>query len=121
VVGADGHSSSIASLVGAAIQEEVAPARAMYYRYIEGLDGPEGAPDGPEFSLEDDELLYVFPSDAGTACVAISSTSLDTRGCTASRPSHSPSDWGRTPSSRRDSVLVTGSVASGDAARVLLW
>lgn len=72
VVGADGHSSRVASLVDAPIQEEVAAARAMYYRYIEDLRGPEGDPDGPEFSLADDELVYVFPSDAGIACVALS-------------------------------------------------
>jgi flavin-dependent dehydrogenase len=72
VVGADGYGSRVASLVGAPIQEDVAPARAMYYRYLEGLIGPEGEPDGPEFSLADDELVYVFPSDAGVACIALS-------------------------------------------------
>jgi hypothetical protein len=44
----------------------------MYYRYIEGLEGPAGDLDGPEFSLGDDELVYVFPSDAGLACIALS-------------------------------------------------
>jgi flavin-dependent dehydrogenase len=72
VVGADGHSSRVATLADAGVQEEVPPARAMYYRYIEGLTGPEGEADGPEFSLADDELMYVFPSDAGMACVAVS-------------------------------------------------
>jgi len=72
VIGADGHSSRVASLVEAPIQERVEPSRAMYYRYIEGMPGPEGDPDGPEFSLADDELVYVFPSDGGTACVAVS-------------------------------------------------
>jgi len=72
VVGADGHSSRVAALVDARVQEEVPPARAMYYRYIEGLTGPVGEADGPEFSLADDELVYVFPSDAGVACVAVS-------------------------------------------------
>jgi len=43
----------------------------MYYRYIEGLEGPEGDPDGPEFSLGDDELVYVFPSDGGFECIAV--------------------------------------------------
>ncbi len=72
VIGADGHASRVAQLVDAPIQEEVPPSRAMYYRYIEGMDGPEGDPDGPEFSFGDDELVYVFPSDAGLACIALS-------------------------------------------------
>jgi 2-polyprenyl-6-methoxyphenol hydroxylase-like FAD-dependent oxidoreductase len=72
VIGADGHASRVAQLVGAPLQVEVPPSRAMYYRYVEGLEGPEGDPDGPEFSLGDDELVYVFPSDGGLACVALS-------------------------------------------------
>jgi hypothetical protein len=44
----------------------------MYYRYVRGMEGPNGAPDGPEFSSGDDDLAYVFPSDDGFACVAIS-------------------------------------------------
>jgi flavin-dependent dehydrogenase len=72
VVGADGHASRVARLVGAPTQLEIPPSRAMYYRYIEGMDGPEGDPDGPEFSLGDDELVYVFPSDGGVTCVAVS-------------------------------------------------
>ena len=37
------------------------------------MPGPSGAaPDGPEFSGLGDELAYVFPSDAGLSCVAIS-------------------------------------------------
>lgn len=45
----------------------------MYYRYVSGFRGVDDSdPDGPEFSLLDDELAYVFPSDAGTACVAVS-------------------------------------------------
>lgn len=72
VVGADGHASGVARAAAAPIQETAPPLRAMYYRYADGLDGPEGEPDGPEFSLADDELVYVFPSDAGLACVALS-------------------------------------------------
>jgi flavin-dependent dehydrogenase len=72
VVGADGHASRVARAVDAPIQESAPPLRAMYYRYAEGLEGPEGDPDGPEFSLADDELVYVFPSDGGLACVAVS-------------------------------------------------
>ena len=72
VIGADGHASRVSQLVGAPVQEEVQPSRVMYYRHIEGLEGPDGDPDGPEFSLGDDELVYVFPSDGGLACVALS-------------------------------------------------
>ncbi len=72
VVGADGRGSQVAKAVGAAIQEEHTASRAMYYRYAVGVAGPEGDPDGPEFSLGDDELVYVFPSDGGTSCVALS-------------------------------------------------
>jgi flavin-dependent dehydrogenase len=72
VIGADGHTSRVAQLLGARVQEEVPPSRAMYYRYIDELEGPDGDPDGPEFSLGDDELVYVFPSDGGLACVALS-------------------------------------------------
>ena len=72
VVGADGHASRVARLVGASTQESIPASRAMYYRYLRGMDGPEGPPDGPEFSAGDDDLAYVFPSDDGYACVAVS-------------------------------------------------
>ncbi len=72
VVGADGYPSRVAALVDAPIQEEAQPTRPLYYRYAHALGGPRGDPDGPEFSLGDDELAYVFPSDAQMACVAVS-------------------------------------------------
>ena len=72
VVGADGHASRVAREIGAATQEIIPASRAMYYRYLQGMDGPEGTPDGPEFSAGDDDLAYVFPSDDGYACIAIS-------------------------------------------------
>lgn len=72
VVGADGHASRVAREVGAATQELIPASRAMYYRYLHGMVGPHGVPDGPEFSAGDDDLAYVFPSDDGYACVAIS-------------------------------------------------
>ncbi len=72
VVGADGRASKVAELVGAAVQEEHRASRAMYFRYATGMAGPEGDPDGPEFSLGDDELAYVFPSDGSMSCVAVS-------------------------------------------------
>ena len=72
VVGADGRASRVAELVGAATQEEHRGSRAMYFRYATAMAGPEGDPDGPEFSLGDDELAYVFPSDGSTSCIAVS-------------------------------------------------
>ena len=72
MVGADGRGSQVAKSVGAVIQEEHTASRAMYYRYAVGVAGPDGDPDGPEFSLGDDELVYLFPSDGGTSCVALS-------------------------------------------------
>jgi flavin-dependent dehydrogenase len=73
VVGADGRSSSVAAGTAAADQMREPPTRAMYYRYVRGFTNPEGAePDGAEFSLRGDELVYAFPSDGGTTCVAVS-------------------------------------------------
>jgi flavin-dependent dehydrogenase len=72
VVGADGHASRVARAVGAPTQEHVEAFRVLYYRYARGFGGPGGEPDGPEFSLGDDELVYVFPSDDRVACVALS-------------------------------------------------
>ena len=66
VVGADGRSSSVAAQVSAAEQIREPATRAMYYRYFLGFTNPAGAePEGAEFSLVDDELVYAFPSDAG--------------------------------------------------------
>lgn len=79
VVGADGHASRVARAVDAATQEGVPPFRVLYYRYARGLEGP-GGPDGacgPEFSVGDDEMVYVFPSDGGMACVALSANLRD--------------------------------------------
>jgi flavin-dependent dehydrogenase len=42
----------------------------MYYRYATGWRSPLAI--GPEFALDGDQLLYVFPSDAGLACLAVS-------------------------------------------------
>jgi flavin-dependent dehydrogenase len=73
VVGADGRSSFIAAGVEASEQIREPATRAMYYRYFLGFTNPAGAdPDGAEFSLVGDELVYAFPSDAGTTCVALS-------------------------------------------------
>jgi 2-polyprenyl-6-methoxyphenol hydroxylase-like FAD-dependent oxidoreductase len=73
VIGADGHASLIARLVEAATQEDSEAIRALYYCYLTDFAGVDGAaPDGAEFSFLGDELAYVFPSDAGVTCLALS-------------------------------------------------
>ncbi len=73
VVGADGRRSMVADAVRAADRERYEGKRALYYRYVADMPNPTGKPpDGAEFSLLGDELAYVFPSDAGLTCVAIS-------------------------------------------------
>ena len=73
VIGADGRRSLVAREVGAPSEREVEPLRTLYYRYVEGWCGPGGEePDAAEFSLNGDEIAYVFPSDGGVACVAVS-------------------------------------------------
>lgn len=73
VVGADGRRSTVARLVGADAVQVHPPTRVMYFRYVTGWTAPDGSdPDMPEFSLVGDELAYVFPSDHGVACVALS-------------------------------------------------
>src|SRR5688500_3894778 len=50
----------------------------MYYMYVTVWTGPDGGPpDGPEFSLMGNEMVYVFPSDGDTACVALSAPLSD--------------------------------------------
>jgi flavin-dependent dehydrogenase len=73
VVGADGRHSAVARAVGAPAEVEDPPIRAVFHRYVRDFPGPGGAgPDGAEFSQIEDELAYVFPSDAGVTCVALS-------------------------------------------------
>ena len=73
VVGADGRHSLVARKVRAALEHETPPCRALYYRYVSGFTGPDGAaPDAAEFSQLGDELAYIFPSDSGLTCVAVS-------------------------------------------------
>ena len=73
VVGADGRRSTIAQLVHAEDRVRFVGQRALYYRYVRGFPGVhDGDPDGPEFSLLGDQLAYVFPSDAGLTCLALS-------------------------------------------------
>jgi 2-polyprenyl-6-methoxyphenol hydroxylase-like FAD-dependent oxidoreductase len=78
VVGADGRNSLVARKAGAPAEEQSPGTRALYYRYVAGFVAPDGGPpDAAEFSLRGDELAYVFPSDAGLTCVAVS-VDLDT-------------------------------------------
>jgi flavin-dependent dehydrogenase len=77
IVGADGRHSFVARAVGARDQIREPAIRILQYRYVEGFTGPDGDPDGAEFSLVDDELVYVFPSDAGLTCIALSVSVAD--------------------------------------------
>jgi menaquinone-9 beta-reductase len=73
VVGADGRHSLVARRVNPMLEYETPPLRALFYRYVSHFRGPGGdAPDAAEFSLLGDEIAYVFPSDAGLTCVAMS-------------------------------------------------
>jgi menaquinone-9 beta-reductase len=71
LVGADGRRSVVARQMHAVEQEAAPASRAIYYRYVTGFVGPTGELDGPEFSLNGDEMAYVFPSDAGRTCIAL--------------------------------------------------
>lgn len=78
VVGADGRRSSVARWVGAKPVESHESARVIYFQYVVDWTSPNGgAPDAPEFSLRGNELAYVFPSDGGVACVALSLPAAD--------------------------------------------
>jgi 2-polyprenyl-6-methoxyphenol hydroxylase-like FAD-dependent oxidoreductase len=72
VVGADGRGSFVARAVRAPLQTTEAAHRGFYYCYVRDWVGPEGgAPDAAEFHHLGDECAYVFPSDSGLACVAL--------------------------------------------------
>lgn len=70
-VGADGRHSRVATAAGAGLELSDKPARALYYQYVRGFPSPGPGP-GPEFSFRGDEVAYVFPSDGGVTCVAVS-------------------------------------------------
>ncbi|ACO47523.1 NAD(P)/FAD-dependent oxidoreductase [Deinococcus deserti] len=73
VVGADGRHSFIARAVQAPIEESAPAVRGMFYRYVNNYPSWDGCPlDAAEFSLFENEITYVFPSDAGTTCHALS-------------------------------------------------
>jgi len=72
-VGADGRQSFVARAVAAPVQTTEAGHRGFYYRYLRDWRGPAGQPpDGAEFHHTADERAYVFPSDGGLSCVALS-------------------------------------------------
>ena len=78
VVGADGRHSLVAREVAPAVEHEVEALRTLYYRYVSGWRGPAGEPpDAAEFALNGDEIAYVFPSEAGVACIGVSAPSSD--------------------------------------------
>jgi len=73
VIGADGRQSFVARAVNATLQETEEAHRGIYYGYVRDFVGPTGgAPDGPEFHMPGDEIAYVFPSDGGVTCLALS-------------------------------------------------
>lgn len=72
VVGADGRGSHVARWVDAPILRREPASRALYFRYVTGYAPPGATTDGPEFSVVGDEMAYVFPSDQGVTCVAVS-------------------------------------------------
>lgn len=72
VIGADGKRSAVAKAVQATVEESEEGHRAIYYWYVQGFTGPLGPLDGAEFSQIGDEMAYVFPSDHGVTCIAVS-------------------------------------------------
>jgi flavin-dependent dehydrogenase len=70
VVGADGRRSTIARLVRAQILIQSEPRRFMGYAYVRNWASRNGVAE-VESSLCDNELAYVFPSDGGLACAAV--------------------------------------------------
>ncbi len=74
VVGADGKGSWLARTVGARDELTERGHRALFYKYVTGWAAPDGGQvlDAAEFSIVGDEIAYVFPSDAGQTCVAVS-------------------------------------------------
>lgn len=73
VIGADGCNSFVARAVDADLEDSTPGFRALYYRYVRDFESPtSGPPDGPEFSFLGDQVAYVFPSDDGVTCLAIS-------------------------------------------------
>ncbi len=72
VVGADGRRSWVAQETAAPLYHFEAGHRGMYYAYFEEFTNPDGGRGGAEFSVNGDEMAYVFPSDHDLTCVALS-------------------------------------------------
>jgi 2-polyprenyl-6-methoxyphenol hydroxylase-like FAD-dependent oxidoreductase len=70
VVGADGVRSLVARTVSPQVEDAEPVRRAMYYAYLAGLTPQE--PPAAEFHYRGNELVYVFPCDAGLTLLAIS-------------------------------------------------
>lgn len=88
-IGADGRHSVVARAVNASAQREEPASRTLYYRYVRGWRGPSGEePDAPEFSLRGDELAYVFPSDHGLTCIALSANKSEFEAIRSDPESH---------------------------------
>ena len=63
------------------MERSVEPLRTLYYRYVAEWRGPNGEPpDAAEFSLNGDEMAYVFPSDGGVTCIGLSAPAADFAG-----------------------------------------
>jgi 2-polyprenyl-6-methoxyphenol hydroxylase-like FAD-dependent oxidoreductase len=73
VIGADGRNSTVARFVNTSYEKYDRGWRGIYYCYVKGWVGPNGAPpDAMEASQLEDEIAYVFPSDHSFTCLAIS-------------------------------------------------
>lgn len=72
VIGADGRHSTVAKLVQPTNEEASEGSRFILYCYVRNFHGVNGSADGPEFSIMEDEIAYVFPSDSGITCIALS-------------------------------------------------
>ncbi len=76
VIGADGRHSLVARAVNAPLEAADPALRAMYYCYMRDFRQLAGRW-GAEFSRRGDEVAYVFPSDDGVTCVALSINAAD--------------------------------------------
>ena len=113
-VGADGRRSVVARRAGAGDEQRHAGERLMYYRYVAGWGAqPDGV--GAEFSLSGNEMVYVFPSDSGLACIALTvaateqqTSSPDTEAYFAARLQAHDGLWPRYAAAQPQSALFCG-------------
>jgi flavin-dependent dehydrogenase len=116
VVGADGKGSFVASRVAPALEHSEPVRRAMYYAYFEGLPHRPGP--AAEFHFRGDNLVYVFPSDAGLSLIAASvpiaefpAFRRDPEGSLLAELQRRDALWPRVQSARRvGKVLGSGSI-----------